>query len=64
MIASLHATAPTLTALEGNQLGTFLDSNSQHIHNGGYLLAGFSLHAGILRQEHERDKLERLCRYT
>ncbi len=26
-------------------------------------VAGFSLHAGVLAQAHERDKLERLCRY-
>jgi hypothetical protein len=25
--------------------------------------AGFSLHAGVATQAHERDKLERLCRY-
>jgi hypothetical protein len=25
--------------------------------------AGFSLHAGVAAQAHERDKLERLCRY-
>ena len=26
-------------------------------------LAGFSLHAGVATRAHERDKLERLCRY-
>lgn len=27
-------------------------------------VAGFSLHAGVMAEAHERDKLERLCRYT
>ena len=27
------------------------------------LVAGFSLHAGVATKAHERDKLERLCRY-
>ena len=26
-------------------------------------VAGFSLHAGVVAQAHQRDKLERLCRY-
>ncbi len=26
-------------------------------------VAGFSLHAGVATKAHERDKLERLCRY-
>ena len=26
-------------------------------------LAGFSLHAGVVAKAHQRDKLERLCRY-
>ena len=26
-------------------------------------LAGFSLHAGVAAKAHQRDKLERLCRY-
>ncbi len=26
-------------------------------------VAGFSLHAGVATRAHERDKLERLCRY-
>ncbi len=26
-------------------------------------MAGFSLHAGVATRAHERDKLERLCRY-
>ncbi len=26
-------------------------------------LAGFSLHAGVMAEAHQRDKLERLCRY-
>jgi hypothetical protein len=26
-------------------------------------LSGFSLHAGVSAKAHERDKLERLCRY-
>ena len=26
-------------------------------------MAGFSLHAGVATKAHERDKLERLCRY-
>ncbi len=26
-------------------------------------VAGFSLHAGVAARAHERDKLERLCRY-
>ncbi len=26
-------------------------------------LAGFSLHAGVIAEAHQRDKLERLCRY-
>ncbi len=26
-------------------------------------VAGFSLHAGVTAKAHERDKLERLCRY-
>jgi hypothetical protein len=26
-------------------------------------VAGFSLHAGVVAKAHERDKLERLCRY-
>jgi hypothetical protein len=31
---------------------------------GGHLSnAGFSLHAGVASEAHERDKLERLCRY-
>ena len=25
--------------------------------------AGFSLHAGVMAEAHQRDKLERLCRY-
>jgi hypothetical protein len=27
-------------------------------------LAGFSLHAGVAAARHERQKLERLCRYV
>ncbi len=27
------------------------------------LVAGFSLHAGVVAKAHQRDKLERLCRY-
>ena len=27
-------------------------------------VAGFSLHAGVMAKAHQRDKLERLCRYT
>lgn len=27
-------------------------------------VAGFSLHAGVAAKAHERNKLERLCRYT
>lgn len=26
--------------------------------------AGFSLHAGVMAEVHQRDKLERLCRYV
>jgi hypothetical protein len=26
-------------------------------------VAGFSLHAGVAAEAHQRDKLERLCRY-
>ena len=26
-------------------------------------MAGFSLHAGVMAEAHQRDKLERLCRY-
>ncbi|MCP4986072.1 MAG: hypothetical protein GY928_08395 [Colwellia sp.] len=26
-------------------------------------VAGFSLHAGVMAEAHQRDKLERLCRY-
>jgi hypothetical protein len=26
-------------------------------------VAGFSLHAGVASEAHEREKLERLCRY-
>ena len=26
-------------------------------------VAGFSLHAGIMTEAHQRDKLQRLCRY-
>ena len=27
-------------------------------------VAGFSLHAGVMAEAHQRDKLERLCRYV
>ena len=31
--------------------------------DGAGKVAGFSLHAGVATKAHERDKLERLCRY-
>ncbi len=30
---------------------------------GAGQVVGFSLHAGVATRAHERDKLERLCRY-
>ena len=33
------------------------------MHGDAGQVGGFSLHAGVAAQAHERDKLERLCRY-
>ena len=37
-------------------------ADNPHAHAVGKV-AGFSLHAGVATRAHERDKLERLCRY-
>jgi hypothetical protein len=43
-------------------LQTLPDCNEPFVDQVGKL-AGFSLHAGVAARAHEREKLERLCRY-
>ena len=45
-------------------LQTLLDcrADNPHAHTVGKV-AGFSLHAGVATRAHDREKLERLCRY-
>jgi len=43
-------------------LGT-LPADAHALHGDAGQVGGFSLHAGVVAQAHERDKLERLCRY-
>ncbi len=44
-------------------LQTLPDCRPDHRFVDTGLVAGFSLHAGVATKAHERDKLERLCRY-
>ena len=43
-------------------LQTLPDCNEPYVDHVGKV-AGFSLHAGVAARAHEREKLERLCRY-
>ena len=43
-------------------LKTLRDCNEPFVAHAGKV-AGFSLHAGVAARAHEREKLERLCRY-
>jgi len=40
-----------------------LPADADAVHGDAGQVGGFSLHAGVAAQAHERDKLERLCRY-
>ena len=40
-----------------------LPADADAVHGDAGQVGGFSLHAGVTAEAHERDKLERLCRY-
>ncbi|MCC7463191.1 MAG: transposase [Gammaproteobacteria bacterium] len=51
----------TLQTLSANAIP---EAEQQGDHRGAVQGGGFSLHAGIVIQPHQRPKLERLCRYV
>ena len=72
VLTQLHGHSVTYRIATGPQQGrkvftlqTLPDTSSQNETSTRVAKdAGFSLHAGVVAQAHQRDKLERLCRYV
>ncbi|WP_197481232.1 transposase, partial [Oleiphilus sp. HI0086] len=72
VLTQLHGSSVTYRIATGPQQGSKVFTLQTFPHceseKPGYgqaaKVAGFSLHAGVMAEGHQRDKLERLCRYV
>lgn len=60
----LHSDALPMRRIDHRQAPAREEPEQQGDHRGAAHAGGFSLHAGLDIQPHQREKLERLCRYV